>query len=297
MNIIFDYNVSLTMEYRSALSPLLPQGLAPMILDPMTGLKGTPNRKEGFVFVTCLPTDILNYHGNFFETYRDAPQWFVILLNKSDYGMLQLNDVRIQYGLNHFNTYFAPDLDYLVKAVGQILSEKTKVSGKVLICSKHKNADLEKLGGFLFGEDKSKYDTQVLTEEAETDASILFLCGERQNDFQNLKKPDGMDPYFVVLKPEMHMQQYLNPDNLIRFLASEYNMTAERVTKRLFFLSLQYEVLREELSIEESIKESEILVWDAFGLPLARKDRTAENVKDFLKRNYTDGKHLKELFA
>lgn len=45
MNIVFDYNVDLISEYRSALSPILPKGLAPLLLDPIAGLRGTPDRE------------------------------------------------------------------------------------------------------------------------------------------------------------------------------------------------------------------------------------------------------------
>lgn len=297
MNIVVDYNVVLAPEYREALYPLIPKGLEPLHLDPMDGLKGTPNAKEGFLLITALPTDILNYHGKLFETYKDAPQWFVILVNESDYGIMQLNEARMKYGLNNFKAYFAPDLDRFADIVGQIASEKMRVSGKALICSKHKNSDLETLGQFLFGDHKARYDTQSLTEEVETDASMLLLCGERKNDFQNLKIPEGMEPYYIVLKPEMHVQQYLKPDGLILFLASEYGMTTERVARRLFFISLQYEILKKERSVEAGMKDREILVWDSFGLPLARKDYTSKTVSAFLEKNYTDGERLKKLFA
>lgn len=283
MNIVFDYNVDLISEYRSALSPILPKGLAPLLLDPIAGLRGTPDRKEGFVFVTSLPSDILNYHEKFFKEYKDVPQWFVILIHKSDQGIMRLNEVRTQYGLHNFKSYFVSDLDHFVIAVDQIASEKKKVLGKILICSKHKNPDMEKLGRFLFGEDTLRFDTQILTEVLETDASILFLCGERKNDFRNLKILDGMEPFFIILKPEMHIQQYLRPDDLICFLASEFCMTVERVMKRIFFVSLQYEMMKEEISARDDIQNHELFIWDSFGLPLARKDYTTKAANDFLK--------------
>ena len=297
MNIVFDYNVDLTSEYRSALSPILPKGLAPLLLDPIAGLRGTPDRKEGFVFVTSLPSDILNYHEKFFEKYKDAPQWFVILIHKSDQGIMRLNEAGTRYGLYNFKSYFVSDLDHFVKAVDQIASEKKKVPGKILICAKHKNTDLEKLGRFLFGEDTSRFDVQILAEALETDASILFLCGERQNDFRNLKILEGMEPYFIVLKPEMHIQQYLRPDDLICFLASQFCMTAERVMKRIFFVSLQYEMMKQKISVRDAIQDQELFIWDSFGLPLPRKDYTTKAANDFLKKYYTDGSRLKVLFA
>ena len=91
MNVVFDDGLRLDDEYREALAPLLPIGNAPLRLNASTSrTDGTPSSDEGFVFLTNLPVDVLKYHSFFFESHKDAPQWFFVLLNKSDHGITDL---------------------------------------------------------------------------------------------------------------------------------------------------------------------------------------------------------------
>ena len=91
MNIVFDSGLELDYLCRTALEPLLPTGSSPLCLDASTGRTDcTLKRGEGIVFVTQLPIDVMSYHSDFFRYNCDAPQWFIILLNKSGQGQYDL---------------------------------------------------------------------------------------------------------------------------------------------------------------------------------------------------------------
>lgn len=296
MNIIFDNNLELSPEYRAAIEPVLAQGLSPLVLDSMAGLKGTPDEKAGFLFFTSLSIDILGYHGDFLRAHNHAPQWFFVLVGDDDHGASLLKDAAIKYNLNSYKIYHASDIDSLKSSISDIVSTTIKISGKVLICSKHKNT-CHNLGQYLFGNDTGKYDCQIAGPDIKTDASVLIFCGREERDFKNVHLPQGMEPIFVVTDPERNVQQFLQPDRLFEILSNSFNMTVERVKARLYFISIKGENWRNEKVIGGDALSKGILMWDPFGLPLSRKEYTAEKIEAFISSHYTDCKHLKELLG
>lgn len=294
MNIVFDNNLTLSPEYRVAIEPVLKQGLSPLILDSMEGLKGTPDDKAGFVFFTSLPTDILRYHGDFLKEYNNAPQWFFVLVDTNEHGVSLLKDAAIKYNLNSYKIYYASGIDALKCTVSDIVSAKTKIAGKVLICSKHQST-CRNLGEYLFENDMDQYDCQIAGSDIETDASKLILCGCEEKDFMNVKLPQAMEPIFVVTDFERNVQQFLHPDRLIKILSDSFDMTIERVKTRLYFISIKGESWLNEKAVGKEALSKGVLMWDSFGLPLPREEYTAEKIQKFIKTNYIYSKNLKEL--
>lgn len=295
MNVVFDCNVSDSLELRSALFPILPEGTVPFVLDSLKGIKGTPDESEGIVFVTSLPTDVLGYHGTFFKKFENAPQWFIILLNENEHGVMLLKNAAIKYNLHNCKIYQLNNSDELNKTIAEIQNCRKIVSGKVLLLSKHKKASVLDFASYVFGEQKERYDIRISSNSSETDAAILLLCGHEAKDFIDVNIPEGMEPYFVLLNPEREVQQFIDSEELINRISAAYHMTTERVKSRLFFMSVKTAQWKKMPNVGSSAVEQGILMWDEFGLPVPRKSYTSDKISAFCESTYIDEKRLKDL--
>lgn len=294
MNIVFDDGLRLDDEYREALAPLLPIGNAPLRLDLLTAkTDGTPSSDEGFVFITHLPSDVLKHHSLFFESYKDAPQWFFVLINKSDHGITLLRNAARKYDLKNPILFHVGNLGAFESAVNAIVNAKQITKGKALLFSKHKRAWTTDLARILFDDD-SKYEIMDSVNIADTDSETLLLCGEKITDFKGLELPSNMEPYFVF-KFKGELQHYINPSTLVSELAEYHHMTTERVESRLYFIDIESELWRADTSKttgDDAVADG-ILIWDCFGLPVSRTEYTEANIKTVADRCHENMERLR----
>ena len=299
MNIVLDDGLILDTDYRTALTPLLPSETAPLKLNAATSkTDGTPNLDEGFVFLTSLPVDILHYHAQFFKNQCNAPQWFFILLNQNDQGMMDLRNAAIKYNLKNCSIFHAKDCTDLKMIVSKIASTAQIIRGKALFLSKHERRWITELAKQLYGSDEIRFVIMNSASMVETDAEYLLLCGEKACDFCGLRTPCSMEPYFVFQIRE-ELQQYLNPDSLITTLSQNYNMTAERVKSRLYFINVESErwLSSPDRRAGKDAVSAGILLWDRFGLPVSRKEYQKENIETAISEFHANLMKIKELVS
>lgn len=296
MNIVFDDGLNLDDEYREVLASLLPIGNAPLKLNSSTArTDGTPRSDEGFVFLTHLPVDVLKYHSQFFESHKDAPQWFFVLLNKSDHGITDLRNAARKYNLKNPVLFHARNIDTFESAVNSIVNTKQITKGKALLFTKHKRDWTTDLARILF-DSEGKYEIMDSVNMAVTDAETLLLCGEKITDFKGFELPGNMEPYFIF-KFKGELQHYINPNTLISELSEYYHMTAERVESRLFFVDIESENWLADTSKlvgDDAVAEG-VLLWDSFGLPVSRTEYTEYNINTVACRCHENMERLKQI--
>lgn len=296
MNIVFDDGLNLDDEYREVLASLLPIGNAPLKLNSSTArTDGTPRSDEGFVFLTHLPVDVLKYHSQFFESHKDAPQWFFVLLNKSDHGITDLRNAARKYNLKNPVLFHARNIDTFESAVNSIVNTKQITKGKALLFTKHKRAWTTDLARILF-DSEGKYEIMDSVNMAVTDAETLLLCGEKITDFKGFELPGNMEPYFIF-KFKGELQHYINPNTLISELSEYYHMTVERVESRLFFVDIESENWLADTSKlvgDDAVAEG-VLLWDSFGLPVSRTEYTEYNINTVVCRCHENMERLKQI--
>lgn len=296
MNIVFDDGLKLDDEYREALASLLPIGNAPLRLNSSTArTDGTPCSDEGFVFLTHLPVDVLKYHSLFFESHKDAPQWFFVLINKKDHGITDLRNAARKHDLKNPVLFHAGNLEAFESAVKVIVNTKQITKGKALLFSKHKRTWTADLARLLFDDD-SKYEIMDSVNAADTDSETLLLCGEKITDFKGIELPCNMEPYFVF-KFKGELQHYINPSMLISELAEYHHMTAERVKSRLYFIDIESELWLADTSktVGDDAVADGILVWDCFGLPISRTEYTEAKIKTVANKCHENMERLREI--
>ena len=280
MNIVFDDGLDLDDEYREALASLLPIGNAPLRLNSSTArTDGTPSSDKGFVFLTHLPVGVLQYHSQFFENHKDAPQWFFVLLNKSDHGITDLRNAARKHNLKNPVLFHARNIGAFESAVNSIVNTKQITKGKVLLFSKHKRTWTTDLARILFDDD-SKYEIMDSVNVADTDSETLLLCGEKITDFKGFELPGNMEPYFVF-KFKGELQHYINPSTLISELSEYHHMTTERVESRFYFIDIESELWLADTSKttgDDAVADG-ILIWDCFGLPVSRTEYTEAKIE------------------
>lgn len=296
MNIVFDDGLRLEDGYREVLTQLLPIGNAPLKLDSSTAkTDGTPCSDEGFVFITNLRVDVLKYHSVFFENYKDAPQWFFVLLNKNDHGITDLRNAARKHNLKNPVLFHAKNVEAFKKAINDIANAKQITKGKTLLLSKHKRAWTTDLAHILFDDD-SKYEIMDSTNIVDTDSETLLLCGEKAADFTGFELPSSMEPYFVF-RFKGELQHYINPSEFISEIAEYHHMTTERVESRLFFIDIESEIWLSNANKptgDDAVADG-ILVWDCFGLPVSRAEYTEANIKTVAYRCHDNMKRLMEI--
>lgn len=296
MNIVFDDGLRLDDEYRKALALLLPIGNAPLRLNSLTAkTDGTPSSDEGFVFLTNLPVDVLKYHSLFFESQKDAPQWFFVLLNKSDHGITDLRNAARKHNLKNPILFHARNLETFESAVSDIVNTKQIIKGKALLFSKHRRPWTADLARMLFDDD-SKYEIMDSVNMADTDSETLLLCGEKLTDFKGLELPSNMEPYFIF-KFKGELQHYIDSSTFISELAEYYHMTTERVESRLYFIDIESEVWLAGTSRttgDDAVADG-ILLWDRFGLPVSRTEYTEANIEMVAYKSHKNMERLMEI--
>lgn len=296
MNIVFDEDLRLDDAYREALALILPVENAPLKLNSLTSkTDGTPCSDEGFVFLTHLPVDVLKYHSEFFENHKDAPQWFLVLLNKNDHGVTDLRNAARKHNLKNCVVFHAGDIGAFKAAIKEISNTKYIVKGKVLLLSKHKRIWISALADLLF-EDENKYEITDSASMSDTDSETLLLCGEKVTDFKGFVLPDNMEPYFVF-QFKSELQHYINPGILIGELAECHHMTTERVESRLYFVDIESEMWLSndnKITGEDAVSEG-ILLWDRFGLPASRNDYSETNIETAARRNHQSVEKLRKI--
>lgn len=296
MNIVFDDGLRLDEAYREALAPLLPIGNAPLRLNSSTSkTDGTPCSDEGFVFLTHLPVDVLKYHSLFFESHKDAPQWFFVLLNKNDHGITDLRNAARKHNLKNSILLHAGNIGAFEAAVNEIANTKHIIKGKALLLSKHKSSWTSDLARILF-DNEHKYEIMDSVNILDTDAETLLLCGERITDFKGLMLPSNMEPYFI-LNFKGELQHYINPGTLISELAEHHHMTTERVESRLYFVDIEGELWLAGVgrTTGDDAAVGGILLWDRFGLPVSRTGYTETNIDMVTSENHKNVERLRKI--
>lgn len=296
MNIVFDDGLRLDEKYRETLAPLLPIGNAPLSLNSSTAkTDGTPCSDEGFVFLTHLPVDVLKYHSLFFESHKDAPQWFFVLLNKNDHGITDLRNAARKYNLKNPTLFYAGNIGAFEAAVNEIVNAKHIVKGKALLLSKHKSSWTSDLARILF-DDERKYEIMDSVNISDTDAETLLLCGEKITDFEGLMLPSNMEPYFI-LNFKGDLQHYINSGTLISELAEYHHMTVERVESRLYFVDIEGELwlAGADKPTGDDAANGGILLWDCFGLPVSRTGYVKTNIEAVASKNHENVERLRKI--
>lgn len=300
MNIVIDQGVLLSKEYKKALAPLLPNKKEPLELSAMKGLVGKPNETEPFVLITAVSTDVLKHHSEFLKRFKNSSQWIFIFVNndwRGNEGVIgAFKDAAKKYDLLNCEFYSAPNLSSFTNVIQEISKKPIRKSNKVLFFTKHKRDDIVWLGQSIFGEDTSRYEYSFAganfldeSEKIETDASLLVFCGNEIRDFKNISTlPDNMEPLFVFLNPEKHIQLYLNPEELVDTISAEFHMAEARVKSRLFFVSNAAELWKKNKSEGQEALERGIIMIDPFGLPISRKKYTVYNISQYIEKGYFD---------
>lgn len=297
MNIVFDEGLCLEDRCREMLAPLLPAENAPLRLSASTSkTDGTPRDNEGMVFLTNLPVDVLKYHSDFFQRYKSAPQWFFILLNRSDHGLSDLKNAARKIGLKNCTMLHAGSAEAFEKAVKEVAGAKHITRGKALFLTKHSRGWPSELARLLYGEDDHKYDIMDSSDLSETDAETLLLCGETMSDFKGVTLPGGMEPYFVFrFKDEIF--HYIVSNGLVEELAGQYHMTTERARSRLYFVDLESEwwLTGDSKPTGEDAVNDGILLWDRFGLPVSRREYSERNIAAMAQRAHKSLEEIKQI--
>ena len=297
MNIVLDDGLILDEDCRTALVPLLPSETAPLKLNAATSkTDGTPNPDEGFVFLTNLPVDVLKYHADFFNNQSSAPQWFFVLLSKNDHGMTDLRNAAIKYNLKNCLIFHAKDCADLELIINKIANSTQITRGKAVFLSKHERSWIAALAKQLYGSDEKRYVIMNSASMGETDAEYLLLCGEKASDFRSIRIPGSIEPYFIFQIKE-ELQQYLKPDSLIAALSKNYNMTAERVKSRLYFIDVESEcwLSNPDRCAGKDAVSAGILLWDRFGLPVSRREYRKENIETAISEFHANLMKIKQL--
>lgn len=298
MNIVIDSNIKLDRPCTEHLRRLLKKGEAPSVLNEVTGkLEGSFNETESTVFITGIPVDVMKYHGDFFRKYQAVPQWFFIVIGANTHGVALLKKAEIIYNLNSCRFYYAPTAPKLFSAIDEIAADYVSISGKTLIFFKHKKdtADYaEQLAAYLFDGDKDKYEIAYDSIDPKSGAGALLICGEEERDFKQITVPETMKPVFAVIRPEKHLQQYLHPEHLYDLLALSFDMTAERVKTRTYFVSVVAQEWFQKRNVGKTAAENGLLMWDGFGLPVSRSNYSADRIEGFLSDGYFDTERLKQ---
>lgn len=297
MNVVFDQGLSLNDDYREAFAAILPVDNAPLKLDSSTEkIDGTPIAEEGFVFLTKLEPDVLKYHCTFFERYKDSPQWFFVLLNRNDHGIVDLKNAARKCNLKNTSFFHAPNIEKFISAVDSIKNTKQIIKGKTLLFSKCKKNWTNGLARILF-DNQRKYEIMDSLNVTDSDSDTLLLCGEEISDFTGFELPGNMEPYFIFrIKGEL--QHYINPRTLISRLSEHYHMTTERVEHRLYFIDIEFEHWLNDVSrtTGDDAVANGILIWDSFGLPNSRSEYTDVNIEKKAKRCHENIERLKKVF-
>lgn len=296
MNIVFDDGLKLEDEYRRILTPLLPIENAPLRLDSITSkTDGTPCLGEEIVFLTHLPVDVLKYHSIFFEKYKDSPQWFLVLINQNDSGIIGLRNAARKHNLKNCAIFHAGSIEAFEAVIKKILNAKHIVKGKALLLSKHKREWTSSLASLLF-EDKSEYEIMDSISMSDTDSEILLLCGENISDFKGIVLPSNMEPYFVF-RFKNDLQHYINQSQFIAEISKSYHMTIERVKSRLYFVDIESEMWlsnTNKTTGEDAVSDG-ILLFDCFGLPVSRSEYTETNIELVAHKYHEDIEKLKKI--
>lgn len=296
MNIVFDDGLWIDDEYREKLTSLLPIENAPLKLDSSTSkTDGTPCSDEGFVFLTHLPVDVLKYHSEFFEHHKDSPQWFFVLLNKSDHGISVLRNAARKHNLKNCTIFHAGSIEAFDEAIKKIVATKHIVKGKALLLSKHKRIWTSSLAELLF-DGKSKYEIMDSVNMSDIDSEILLLCGETVSDFKGVNLPDNMEPYFVF-RFNSELQHYINPSQLIDEIAKYHHMTTERVKSRLYFVDIESEMWlssANKATGEDAVSDG-LLLFDCFGLPVSRSEYTEANIESIAHKYHENIEQLRKI--
>lgn len=296
MNIVFDDGLMLDSEYRKTLAPLLPIENAPLKLNSCTSkTDGTLCADEGVVFITHLPVDVLRYHSEFFDNYKNSPQWFFVLVNKNDHGITDLRNAARKHNLKNYTLFHAGNIETFQAAIKEISNTRHIIKGKVLFLSKHKRDWTLNLAKLLFY-DESKYEIMDSANMKESDSETLLLCGERMTDFKGFTLPYNMEPYFIF-KFREELQYYIDPSGFINGLAEYYHMTTERVESRLYFVDVESEMwlAKKFKTTGEGAISDGILLWDRFGLPVSRKEYTEINIKAGAQKHHENIERLRKI--
>lgn len=296
MNIVFDAGLKLDREYREALDVLIPADNATLTLDSMTAkTDGTPNIDEGFVFVTDLPVDVMKYHIDFFAKYKNAPQWFFVLVNKSNSGLADIANAARRCDLKNYTKLHAGDLEEFKKAIEKIQASIIVSNGKVLLLSKHERAWPEQFAR-LICEDSEKYEIMNSANMHESDSEYMILCGENMKDFMDMQFPCNAEPYFVF-NIKSDIQFFIEHDELISEIAKCYHMTSERVLERMFFVDIENEewLLSPNPRAGDYAAHDGVLIWDKFGLPVSRDEYTEPNIRKAAEKSRDDIEKIRNL--
>lgn len=297
MNIVLDGNVRLDAGCKERLKKLLQKGREPAVLDEYTGkLNGMFNESEITVFITCIPVDVMKYHGDFFRKHTAVPQWIFVVYGSNSHGVSLLKKAEISYNLNSCRYYYAPAVPQLLSTIDEIAEDNMCFSGKTMIFLKHRKEEggaAAQLAAYLFGDDSEKYEIAYERIDPKSGAGALLICGEEERDFKKIEVPETMKPIFVILHPEKHLQQYLHPEKLYELLAASFDMTSERVKTRTYFVSAAAQEWQLKRNIGSKAAEDGLILWDRFGLPVSRKNYSAESIEGFLSQGYFDGKKLR----
>ena len=286
MNIVFDSGLELDDLCRTALEPLLPTGSSPLCLDASTGrTDGTLKRGEGIVFVTRLPIDVMSYHSDFFRNNCDAPQWFIILLNKSGQGQYDLIAAAKKQGLKNCRVLHAPDVSSLDLIAREIASVRQVTPGKTLLLCKRELGWADELARLLsdgngsyevglYQHLKAELSPSESQADAYGDAEHFLILGERVHDFRGIELPVGCEPLFVADPKTVY-----DNETLISSLSKYFKLTNERVRSRLYFIDTKAALWSVSGMPEgDSAAVLGILLCDRFGLPRSRTEYTRENI-------------------
>ncbi len=246
---------------------------------------------DSVVFITDLPTGILDYHAKFFSLNKSSVKsWTVILLNKNKVTQKQAKLCFSAPGVR-VNLLTDTDTPGDIQSIRESIAEADRVQSKtVLIYSVRPDVEKELLKELLEAR-LPNYNFQTATETpgedllSKTSAAHVIVTGRTMEDF-NVPLPSGISPLYVMTGIQENVQACLKRDmlaeNLFRYVPDKLSLTSESAKKLFFCTSALYELWN--ATATDPRLDSRFVMWDEFGLPLPRKEYTTENCLRFLSR-------------
>ena len=246
---------------------------------------------DSAVFITDLPSGILDYHASFFNLNKSSVKsWTVILLNKNKVTQKQAKLCFSSSGVR-VNILTDTDTPEDIQIIRETIAAAGRVQSKtVLIYSVRPDAEKELLKELLEAQLPDRtFETATETPGedilAKTSAAQVIVTGRTMEDF-NVPLPSGISPLYVMTGIHENVQAYLKrevlAENLFRYVPDKLSLTPESGKKLFFCTSAQYELWN--ATATDPRLDSRFVMWDGFGLPLPRKEYTSENCLRFLSR-------------
>lgn len=255
-------------------------------------------RDDCVLFITTMPAGCLGYHRKFFDAHRSGiPLWAVLLLNGDPVAFNQADAFFYSDGIRRQLFAVAGDMDWaaLSGAVKKLTSIRPRMA---LLYSVRPHCGKRSLIRLL-SEDLPDWEFETAEEDSrgipDTSAGQLLIVGQNLTDLCAVRLPAGVEPFYVLTMPDMHVQAYLHaaqlPGRLLEYDGPPAHWTEAAAKRRLFYISPLYESWYRTNT--NPVYDERFVMWDRFGLPYTESGYTEKAVRVFLSQ-FRQGEQLSE---